>query len=399
MNNSSLPGAAAMLVTRRQIIRSTAALGVLAISPPFSAVAQAGRVLHVDYDGGDDSRDGLSRETARRTSLQRYFSPMLVERFMSGDLSSELGGQAYRGTILFSDIIGFTRMSETMPPGEVVARLKRYFMGMQYLIHEHDGNIDKCAGDAIMAFWSVPQRGAEDEGEAVRTALHMQANLWSLNLQWEAAGQLPLYMGVGLNTGAFVAGNIASEDKIEFTLIGDSVNLATRIVKLAARYQVFIAEATWQPIRHLVGAIQLPPWVVHDKSMPITLYSIRSMQHRTRSTCMLALPCAILDRQGAAVGQGMLTEGAVGKTLRLFFSTSRELQPGEVLTLQPVVLEYHAALQSVVRVESCARRAYDGQQVYTKAILTLLEGEELAALLTPGNCVTTTQTWDVLGRA
>lgn len=343
--------------------------------------------------------DTIQQETARRTSLQRYFSPKLVDMFMSGGLSSELGGKAYRGTILFSDIIGFTSMSQTMLPSAVVACLKRYFMVTQHLIHEHGGNIDKCAGDDIMAFWSVPQRGEEDEGEAVRTALHMQANLWSLNLQLAAEGHLPLYMGVGLNTGEFVAGNIGSEDKIEFTLIGDSVNLAARIVKLAARYQVFISEATWQPIRHLVGAIQLPPRVVHGKSMPIALYSIRSIQHRTRSACMLALPCTILDHHGAAAGQGMLTEGTVGKTLRLFFSTSRQLQRGEVLTLQPVALEYHAALQGVVRVESCARRAYDDQQVYTKAILTLLEGEELAALLTPGNCVSTTQTWDVLVRA
>ena len=123
--------------------------------------------------------DTVQQETARRTSLQRYFSPQLVDMFMSGGLSSELGGKAYRGTILFSDMIGFTSLSETMPPSQVVARLQRYFMGMQHLIHEHGGNLDKCAGDDMMAFWSVPHRGEEDEGEAVRAALQMQARLWA----------------------------------------------------------------------------------------------------------------------------------------------------------------------------------------------------------------------------
>lgn len=343
--------------------------------------------------------DMVQQETVRRTSLQRYFPPKLVDRFMSDRASAELSGKAYRGTILCADMMRFSKMSKTMSPHEVVARLQQYFMVMQRLIHDHGGNIDKGAGDDIIAFWSVPQRSAEDDGDAVRAALQMQAKLWSLNLQWEAEGQRALSMGVGLNTGEFVAGNIGVEDNIALALIGDSVNLAAQIVKLATRYQVLIADATWQPLRHVVGAVQLPPRVVHDVSTPMALYSIRSIQHRTRSACIVALPCMILDQHGAAAGQGMLTESIVGKTLRLFFSTPRALQLGEFLTLQPVVPEYHAALHCVARVESCASRAYDGPQVYSKAILTVVEKQEaLAMLVTPGNCVTTTHGWDVLAR-
>ena len=95
----------------------------------------------------------------------------------------------------------------------------------------------------------------------------------------------------------------------------------------------------------------------------------------------------------------MLTESTVGKTLRLFFSTSRELQLGEVLTLQPMVPEYHVPLPCVVRVESCVRQAHESQQVYTKAVLTVLEGSAFTEIITPGNCMATSHPWEALGRA
>lgn len=187
----------------------------------------------------------IEAETARRTSLQRYFSPKFVDMLMSGDVTTALGGKTYLGTILFADIIGFTTMSEAMAPADVLAKLNRYLTIIQKLIYENDGNVDKVNGDGIMAFWGgVPHSDSRDEANAVYTALQMQRHLWSFNLDLQAENQPPIYMGIGLNTGDFVAGNIGSEDKIEFTLIGDHVNLASRIEHLSGRNQVLISEAT-----------------------------------------------------------------------------------------------------------------------------------------------------------
>src|SRR5438105_3580162 len=166
--------------------------------------------------------EAIKAETARRISLQRYFSPGLVDMLMSGDVTAALGGNAYHGTILLADISGFTAMSEKMPPARVVAKLNRYFTIMQKVIYDHGGNVDKFYGDGLMAFWGVPRSGGHDESDAVLTALCMQQKLWPFNLQLCAEGQQSVHMGIGLNSGEFIAGNIGAADKIEFTLIGDA---------------------------------------------------------------------------------------------------------------------------------------------------------------------------------
>ena len=110
-----------------------------------------------------------------------------------------------------------------------------------------------------MAFWGVPYQAAGDEHNAVLTAMLMQQHLWFLNLSLQTEQTPLIHMGIGINTGEFVAGNIGSKDKIEFTLIGDAVNLAARIEAFAGRYQMLIAETTWQAIRQQVGAVRMPP--------------------------------------------------------------------------------------------------------------------------------------------
>ncbi|MGE3542083.1 MAG: adenylate/guanylate cyclase domain-containing protein, partial [Candidatus Tectimicrobiota bacterium] len=241
--------------------------------------------------------EAIEAETARRTSLQRYFSPGLVDMLMSGDVTAALGGSAYHGTVLMADIIGFTAMSEKMAPAQVVAKLNRYFTIMQKVVYDHRGNVDKFNGDALMAFWGVPRADEHDMNDAMLAAMRMQEKLWPFNLQLCAEGQSLVHMGIGLNTGEFIAGNIGSEDKIEFTLIGDTVNLAARIEQLAGRYQVFVSEATWSPVKELVCAVRLPPTLVKGKSAPVTVYSIRAIYDRFHDHWAMALPCRILDAQ------------------------------------------------------------------------------------------------------
>jgi adenylate cyclase len=343
----------------------------------------------------------IEAETAKRTSIQRYFSPKFVDMLMSGDVTTALGGDTYRGTILFADIIGFTTMSEAMSPADVLAKLNRYLTIIQKLIYENDGNIDKVSGDGIMAFWGVPHSDASDEANAVFTALQMQRHLWSFNLDLQAENQAPIHMGIGLNTGDFVAGNIGSEDKIEFTLIGDHVNLASRIEHLSGRNQVLISEATWQPIKHLVSAVRLPPLMVKGKSIPIIVYSIRGMESHHPKGYLMALPCHILDQDGQHLGRGILTDSTPlhnGLCLRL--STHVELACEAMLTLQVETVEYHRPLVCVVKVHSTLTGAHGGGSNYTKAVLTLMQehNEDMIEFLQPGSCVATNYTWNDLKR-
>lgn len=338
--------------------------------------------------------EAIEAETARRISLQRYFSPGLVEMLMSGDVTAALGGNAYQGTILMADIIGFTAMSETMAPAQVVAKLNRYFTIMQKVIYDHGGNVDKFDGDGLMAFWGVPRASEQDAGHAVLAAIRMQEQLWPFNLHLCAEGQQPVHMGIGLNSGEFVAGNIGSEDKIEFTLIGDAVNLAARIERLAGRYQVLVSEATWLPIKDLVCAVRLPPVAVKGKSQPVLLYVIRAIYDPAQDRCALVLPCRVLDPQGNALGQGILT-GSTTPTCgrQLQFSTTLPLASGNLLTLQYLMPEYHEPLLLTATVAACTSTELEPACRYTQALLTVTGGKAATAFLTPGCCLSATHAW------
>lgn len=343
--------------------------------------------------------EAIEAETTRRTSLQRYFSPGLVDMLMSGDLTTALGGSAYRGTVLFSDIIGFTTMSESLPPTEVVARLNRYFTVMQKLIYDNGGNVDKFSGDAIMAFWGVPQTNQPEERNAVLTALRMQEELWSFNLTLESENQQPIHMGIGINTGEFVAGNVGSEDKIEFTLIGDAVNLAARIEDRASRSQVLISEATWEPIKDVVCAIQLPSTMLKGKSFPVTIYSVRAIQTDSHADCLIALPCRLSSVTNDHIGDGIITRSqGRGENLQLFLNTNADIETGITLTVDLILTEYDRTLHFTATVQACTATSYEGGIAYNTAALTNITDSETLDFLTPGSCLVTNHTWGNLGR-
>jgi class 3 adenylate cyclase len=344
--------------------------------------------------------EAVQIETARRTSLQRYFSPGLVELLMSGNLSTTLGGSAYHGTILFSDIIGFTALSEALAPTDIVTRLNRYFSIMQRVIYERGGNVDKLNGDSIMAFWGVPYRKSDDERQAVLTALRMQQHLWVLNQALAAEHQLPIHMGIGINSGEFVAGNIGSEDKIEFTLIGDTVNLAARIEELAGRYQILIAETTWQSLRKELCAVRLPPVYVKGKSCPVTVYSVRALLEPSQSEAVMALPCDICDAHGQqAIAVGMLIrQQRVGTRTQLHVHTDRPVERGTTYTLRLRLVEHHERLTMSARVESVTPSAEGIASPGMIAVLTVVAEQAAVDLLTPGNCLVTAYQWDQLER-
>jgi adenylate cyclase len=344
--------------------------------------------------------EAIGVETARRTSLQRYFSPRLVEMLMSGDITTELGGSVYHGVVLFADIIGFTALSERMTPADIMALLNRYFTGMQKVIYENGGSVDKLSGDGIMAFWGGPHAEHGDASDAVFTALRMQQQLWFINLDLALEKQLPLHVGMGLHMGEFIAGNVGSEDKIDFTLLGDTVNVASRIERLASRHQVLVSETIWHALKPLAYAVQLPPIKVKGKSAPITVYSVRGLRREAQSGCMMALPCSISDSSGRPLGNGLITGAShtpAGLSMRIRTTAplTRNVECGVQLTLS----EYHQPLQCVARVLSKLPGGRQGTVTHNKVVLTDLRGEPLSKFLTPGTSLTTAYQWDDLTRA
>jgi adenylate cyclase len=217
----------------------------------------------------------LSRRAIERQALERFLSSVVVEKILASPEEIRLGGENQIATILFADIRGFTRLSERLPPQQIVELLNEYFSEMTDLIFENGGTLDKYLGDGIMALFGAPWPKPDDAPRAVKTAAEMQRALTGLNRQWQARGQEPLQMGLGINTGQVTAGNIGSSKRMDYTVIGDAVNLASRLCANAAGGQILISESTFREMRGCLPVQRLESIKVKGKAAPVEIYEIR----------------------------------------------------------------------------------------------------------------------------
>jgi adenylate cyclase len=220
------------------------------------------------------SHEELARRIVERQALERFLSAAIVEKILASPDEVHLGGENQTATTLFSDIRGFTRMSEHMEPQAVVELLNEFFSEMTDLIFDSGGTLDKYLGDGIMAVYGAPIPKPDDALRAAKTAIKMQRALVHLNREWENRGQQLLLMGVGVNTGAVTAGNIGSAKRMDYTVIGDAVNLASRLCANAAGGQILISESTYSLLNGGVPAQRLEPILVKGKETPVELYEI-----------------------------------------------------------------------------------------------------------------------------
>lgn len=184
------------------------------------------------------------REASRiRENFARYFTPQLAERIAATTGDVALGGDRRPVVVLFSDIRGFTEVAESLPPDAMAAQLNEYFGAMVECVFRHEGALDKYIGDALMAYWGAPVAREDDASRAVAAAVDMHAALAALNARWAREGRPVLAAGIGLHTGEAFVGNIGAPQRLEYTLIGDTVNLASRLCALAGGGEVLVSDA------------------------------------------------------------------------------------------------------------------------------------------------------------
>jgi adenylate cyclase len=236
----------------------------------FSVIAAEAAI---SFDNAS-SHEELARRAMERQAFERFLPPSVVEIIIANPNEIHLGGENQTVTILFSDIRGFTRMSEHMEPHAVVELLNEYFSEMTDLISESGGTLDKYLGDGIMAVYGAPWPKPDDALRATKTAMEMQRALVALNREWESRGQAPLRMGVGLNTGPVTAGNIGSSKRMDYTVIGDAVNLASRLCSNAAGGQILVSESTFLQLNGSIPAQRLEPIRVKGKETPVELHEV-----------------------------------------------------------------------------------------------------------------------------
>jgi adenylate cyclase len=204
----------------------------------------------------------------------RYISPQIAQEIVTradaGDL--HLGGEQRDVSVLFADIRNFTTISEQLSPEEVVQMLNTYLSVVADAVVQHDGIVNKFAGDNIMAVWNAPQSQPEHALLAVKAAWEAQQKL--AELQQRDTRPLPVQFGIGINTGVALAGNIGSAGRSEYTVIGDSVNTASRICSSTPGGQVWIGAETYNQTKDYLEAEKLEPQQVKGKAAPITVYRV-----------------------------------------------------------------------------------------------------------------------------
>jgi adenylate cyclase len=217
----------------------------------------------------------LAAEAVVRQRFERLVAPSLVERIVSGAMAVERKGELRDVTVLFSDIRGFTSFSERQQPQEIVRLLNDYFEEMVDIIFRNEGTLDKFVGDEIMALFGAPVGHADDALRAVRTAVEMQQAIRALQARWPAGAPYPFQVGIGINSGDVVAGFIGSSKALDYTVIGDVVNTASRLCGQALPGEILVGEPVVQRLRdHGFGIRPGAPLSVKGKADPLPVYRV-----------------------------------------------------------------------------------------------------------------------------
>jgi adenylate cyclase len=219
-------------------------------------------------------RQQLEEEAVMRTTYLRFFPPATIKKLQLAR-SAQLGVIETEVTILFSDISQFTSLSSTLEPRQVVDLLNEYFPVMADIVFRHEGTLEKYIGDALMAVWGAPVAHPDDVDRAVRAAVEMQRALARLNARWRTQDRPELNIHVGLNTGRVAAGNIGSEQYLQYATIGDATNVATLVCSAARPGEILLTDATLERWRERAWPVTpLPPLPEHGRQEPLTLHRV-----------------------------------------------------------------------------------------------------------------------------
>jgi len=219
----------------------------------------------------------IREEERLRNRLERFHSPQVIDMIIKGNQEAKdniMEPKDLIATILFTDIIGFSSLAEKMPPREVNMLLTHFFSKMTDIVFKYDGTLDKYIGDGLMAVFGAPMEKKDDPVRAVRAALEMRVEL--KNMMTHIPGGRKFNIRTGLNTGRVVAGMVGSPRRMDYTVIGDAVNIASRLESMAQPNQVLIGEETWLRVKDAFKINKVGPKKVRGKSNEIMVYEVIS---------------------------------------------------------------------------------------------------------------------------
>lgn len=225
----------------------------------------------------------VEQEAEMRARLGRLLSPNLVEEVVNGDLDLAQGGERRQSSVMFADIRGFTSMSEQLDASEVTSMLNEYFEVMVDVVFQHGGTLDKYMGDAIMALFGVPKETDNYILDSVRCGLQMLTALRSLNRVRQARGELPIEIGIGLNCGESIWGPLGSRKTMDYTVVGDVVNVASRLCSRAAAGDLIISEPIFEAVGSEFLVEELEPATLKGKADQVRVWKVLSPRDGSQS--------------------------------------------------------------------------------------------------------------------
>ena len=241
---------------------------------------EASLETHDEFEMLADEINAMTQGLRERERLKIEFHKALpqhvMEKILKAETVAKLEGERRKITVLFSDIRQFTRLAEGLAPEQVVSLLNEYFEVMLDEIFKYQGTLDKFLGDGIMVEFGAPLDDTVQEKHAVSAALGMQKALKKLVEKWKREGKPEVAMGIGIHTGLAIVGNIGSEKRIEYTAIGDTVNVAARLEQATKLLQkpILISEMTYAAVKNEFKATSLGPMILPGRKEAITIYAI-----------------------------------------------------------------------------------------------------------------------------
>ncbi len=260
-----------------------------AIAAATSKVASGDFAVRVEAQGNDEIgktalafnkmagdlgtyRDKLVSETRARENLSRFLSPEVVERIVSGTEALKLGGERREITVMFADVVSFTTLADEREPEVAVALLNELFTIITEIVFQHGGIIDKFIGDCAMALWGAPEAHADDARRAVRAAEAILRWLEVGNARWRKQLGRDIELAIGIHTGTAVVGNVGSEKRMEYTAIGDAVNVAARLERLARPGQILMTRETMQRVSDEFPSQSIGTYNIVGRARPSEIY-------------------------------------------------------------------------------------------------------------------------------
>lgn len=272
-----------------------------------------------------------------KRAFQRFVSPEVVEQIAKDPAALHFGGEVRTLTVLFSDVRDFTTYTERHKPQETVHMLREYFTHMVEQVQTHQGTLDKFIGDAIMAIFGAPLAVPNHAEQACRAALAMIAELEKLQAKWVGEGREPFRIGIGINTGEMVVGNLGSEQVFAYTVVGDAVNLGSRLESLTKEFgtPILISEATYEAVKHVLPGRHLGQVKVKGKEIPVNIYALEGAAKRRAQR--VALEAQLTITEGDVSVPASVTD--VSLTGVAAHDVSRRFAKGQVVQLRLEMVE------------------------------------------------------------